>query len=224
MLSTGPRSFSSRVPALSAMPWHAACQRLYQVRDTMYHVSPVCICLGRRWATKWSFWAGSSGSVMRPSEAALFTEDESESDCMDAERCRFRRVEPTSNSLGDAAGDGRLIAAQNKATTMAKHFCNNPADLVLDSLSGLCALNPHLAIDPANRGASYIPAPSRHIKPQSSTSPPRTAPRSHSSVGAALATNRPTLPSWVRTRLSPSSDLTPRRPRNTLGYFLLIRR
>ncbi|KAF8141640.1 dihydroxyacetone kinase [Boletus edulis] len=33
----------------------------------------------------------------------------------------------------------------------SKHFLNSPPSLVLDALRGLCVLNPHLAIDPANK-------------------------------------------------------------------------
>ncbi|KAF9006083.1 Dak1 domain-containing protein [Cyathus striatus] len=35
--------------------------------------------------------------------------------------------------------------------SQAKHFLNNPSSLVLDSLTGLCALNPQLALDPHNK-------------------------------------------------------------------------
>ena len=32
-----------------------------------------------------------------------------------------------------------------------KHFLNSPASLVIDSLEGLCALNPRLALDVQNK-------------------------------------------------------------------------
>lgn len=35
---------------------------------------------------------------------------------------------------------------------LAKHFLNTPESLVLDSLEGLCAVNPHLALDSQNKG------------------------------------------------------------------------
>ena len=35
---------------------------------------------------------------------------------------------------------------------LAKHFLNDPDTLVLDSLKGLCALNPQLALDTENKG------------------------------------------------------------------------
>lgn len=36
----------------------------------------------------------------------------------------------------------------------AKHFLNTPQSLVVESLEGLCAINPHLAIEPENKSMS----------------------------------------------------------------------
>lgn len=38
----------------------------------------------------------------------------------------------------------------------AKHFLNNPASLVLDSLQGLCALNPQVTLDSQNKSEPII--------------------------------------------------------------------
>ena len=35
----------------------------------------------------------------------------------------------------------------------AKHFLNNPASLVVESLQGLCAINPKLGLDTTNKGS-----------------------------------------------------------------------
>jgi hypothetical protein len=35
---------------------------------------------------------------------------------------------------------------------LGKHFLNDPSSLVIDSLSGLCAVNPHLSLDVHNKG------------------------------------------------------------------------
>ncbi|ETW78847.1 hypothetical protein HETIRDRAFT_324192 [Heterobasidion irregulare TC 32-1] len=35
-----------------------------------------------------------------------------------------------------------------------KHFFNNPSHLVLESLQGLCVINPSVALDTTNKGAS----------------------------------------------------------------------
>ena len=164
---------------------------------------------------------GGSTVARGSSEAALLSEDES--DCIDWERCLFLLVDATSSSPalldGDAAGDGRLIAVKIKShpggshrlviegglggsqtfPPMEKHLCNAPASLVLDALRGLAVLNSQLAVDAHNKGSPA--SPSRHTLTisQSSTSLIQTAQRLRSSAGAALATNPPTLPSWVRT-------------------------
>ena len=39
---------------------------------------------------------------------------------------------------------------------LAKHFLNDPDTLVLDSLKGLCALNPQLALDTENKGGCSL--------------------------------------------------------------------
>lgn len=44
----------------------------------------------------------------------------------------------------------------------AKHFLNTPQSLVVESLEGLCAINPQLAIEPENKSVSralpYLPS------------------------------------------------------------------
>ena len=41
-------------------------------------------------------------------------------------------------------------------TYAAKHFLNDPETLVVDSLQGLCALNPQLGLDTENKGGCSL--------------------------------------------------------------------
>ena len=40
-----------------------------------------------------------------------------------------------------------------------KHFLNSPSTLVVDSLKGLCAANPSLKLDEANKGYYFVAYP-----------------------------------------------------------------
>lgn len=73
----------------------------------------------------------------------------------------------------------------------AKHFLNSPASLVLDSLQGLCAVNPQVTLDSQNKSKQSDLPFNRSIKSisQLCMSPAMTRARSPLFVAAARDMN-----------------------------------
>ena len=82
---------------------------------------------------------------------------------------------------------------------VAKHFLNDPETLVVDSLQGLCTLNPQLGFEKENKGAPFFATSLYHehkshqSKSKSSMSSTRIARRSRSSAEADRDMNPRTL-------------------------------
>ncbi len=81
---------------------------------------------------------------------------------------------------------------------VAKHFLNDPETLVVESLQGLCTLNPQLGFEKENKGALFFVTLSRHecrshrSESKLSMSSTRTARRSRLSAEVDRGMNRRT--------------------------------
>lgn len=171
-------------------------------------------------------WVARSGVAARgSSEAALLSEDESE--CIDAERWRLRRVEPASRSTGlddgEATGEGKLIGVGDNLNLVTVTSAPCPSSVSRPPVHAPAvahftsqALSQRTRVPRPRRPARSRPpqppprprprtqrsvphllSPRAHV-PQSCISPAPTPPRSPSSAAAAQAMSPPTLHSSVR--------------------------